>query len=265
MGKIILTLSGKGGTGKTTVSAGVTSCLGILGHKTVLIDADCGLRNVDIILGVSDKTAMHLGDVLSGNVAWADALIEHPDIPELSVLAAPNLESELDAGKMKELIGLLAVEFDFVWIDGPAGLGDKLMEMAAMSDMVVVVVTPDIVCTRDAARAAELLSDEKPMSLIVNRVRPRLITEDSALYIDDIMDGTGIPLLGVVPEDERVIVAANRGLPLIALSQDGAAAEYRNIALRILGNRVPTGEVKVTSRAKRTFFDKLNDRVGCLL
>lgn len=257
MGKIIFTISGKGGTGKTTVGAGVTSCLGILGHKTVLIDVDCGLRNADIILGISDKAVMHLGDVLSGNVKCDDALVKHPEIPNLSVLAAPSRETELDIEKLRVLIDVLTEVFDFVWIDGSAGLNDKLAAMADMSDTVVIIVTPDVVSMRDAARASEMLSDEKSVYLVVNRVRPRLVTEDIALYIDDIMDGTGIPLLGVIPEDERVIAATNKGIPLVSLSQDGAAEAYRDIALRILGERVQVSDMKVTSRVKRAFLAKI--------
>jgi septum site-determining protein MinD len=261
LGKSIFTISGKGGTGKTTVGAGVTSCLGILGSKTVLIDVDCGLRNADIILGVSDKTVMHLGDVLSGKSKWEDALVKHPEIPNLSVLAAPSLETELDINKFRALVGFLAQKFDFVWIDGPAGLNEKLAAMADMADSVIVVVTPDVVSMRDAARVAEMLGEDKDAYLVVNRVRPRLIMSEGAIYIDDIMDNTGIPLLGVVPEDERVIAVTNKGIPLVSLSQDGAAAAYRDIALRLLGERVPAGEMKVTSKATRAFLAKLNHKV----
>jgi septum site-determining protein MinD len=257
LGKIIFTISGKGGTGKTTIGAGVTSCLGILGHKTVLIDADCGLRNADIILGVSEKAIMHLGDVLSGHVKCDDALVKHPEIPNLSVLAAPSLESELNIEKLRILVGVLADMFDFVWIDGPAGLNDKLAAIADIADTVIIVVTPDTVSMRDAVRATELLNEDKPAYLVVNRVRPRLMMAEGALYIDDIMDGTGTPLLGVVPEDERVIAATNKGIPLVSLSQDGAAAAYRDIALRLLGERVLMGDMKVTSKATRAFLSKI--------
>lgn len=260
MGKIIFTISGKGGTGKTSVGAGVTSCLGILGHKTLLIDADSGLRNADIILGVSDKTVMHLGDVLLGRTPVGDALITHPEITSLSVLAAPSDESEFDVPALKGMLDAVTNEFEFIWIDGSAGLNEKILSVALLADSIIVVVTPDVVSMRDAARIAEILDGKKPATLVVNRVRPRLITSNSALYIDDIMDGTGLPLLGIVPEDERVIAATNKGIPLIALAQDGAAEAYRNIALRLLGERVQIGGMKVTNKAKRVFLQKLSSQ-----
>jgi septum site-determining protein MinD len=251
---VIFSLSGKGGTGKTSVGAGVASCLGALGRKTLLIDADCGLRSVDIILGVSDKAVMHLGDVLAGNVKWEDAVVTHPDIPNLSILAAPADESEFDTEKLRELTAELSEVYDIVWIDGSAGLGDKHIAVANMADVAVLVVTPDIVSMRDAARITELLDGHKRIRLVVNRVRPRLVMSKAALDIDDVMDGTGAPLLGIVPEDERVIAATNNGIPLITVSQDGAAAAYRDIALRITGERIPQGDIKMVSRAKRRFL-----------
>ncbi|MCL1819295.1 MAG: P-loop NTPase [Oscillospiraceae bacterium] len=252
MGQVIFSISGKGGTGKTTVGSGVASCLGILGHKTLLIDTDCGLRNVDIIMGVSDKAVMHLGDALSDNVAWEDAPIVHPDIPNLSIIAAPSSEDEMDIEKFGVLIGKYKEKFDFIWIDGSAGLGERHLAIAEIAELVVVVVTPDVVSMRDAARVSELLNQRA--FLVVNRVRPRLVAFRGALYVDDIMDATGIPLLGVVPEDERVIAATNKGVPLVLLSQDGAAEAYRDIALRLLGERVPQSDMKVTSKAKRAFL-----------
>lgn len=260
MAKIIFTISGKGGTGKTSVGAGVSSCLSILGHKTLLIDADSGLRNADIILGISDKAVMHLGDILAGRVPWNDAPVKHPEMPNLSIIAAPNDETELSIPGLKGLLDTIANEFAFIWIDGSAGLNDKILSIAELADSIIVVVTPDVVSMRDAARIAEILDGKKPATLVVNRVRPRLITSNIALYIDDIMDGTGLPLLGLIPEDERVIAATNKGIPLVALAQDGAAAAYRNIALRLLGERVQLSDMKVTSKAKRAFLLKINSQ-----
>ena len=262
MGNIIFTVSGKGGTGKTSISAGVTSCLSVLGHKTALVDADVGLRNVDIVLGVSEKTVMHFGDVIKGNVVLSEALVSRGDLPLLSILAAPGDTAPVSAGDIKRLLGQLSEEFEFVWIDGPAGLSDWVRTVAELSGTVVVVVTPDVVSMRDASRISEMLDEmgKPPAYLVVNRVRPRLIKENGALYVDDIMDGAGMPLLGIVPEDERVIAAANKGEPLVALAQDGAALAYRNIALRLLGERVPLSDLRVTSKVRRNFLSELKLR-----
>ena len=264
MGNIIFAVSGKGGTGKTSIGANVVSCLGILGHKTVIADMDIGLRNVDIALGVSDKTVMHFGDVLKGGVALEDALVSRPDLPNLSVLAAPGEFARVDGEAFGRMLGRLSEMFDFVWLDGPAGLSGWVRTVASLSDTVIAVSTPDVASVRDAARVSEMLDEmgKDAAKLIVNRVRPRLIDANGALYIDEIMDGAGMALLGIVPEDERVIAAANKGEPLAAFAQDGAAMACRNIALRLTGKRVPLGTLKVTGQAKRGFLDMLNMKEG---
>jgi septum site-determining protein MinD len=225
---------------------------------------DVGLRNVDIVLGVSDKAVMHFGDVLKGGVSLEDALISRPDLPNLSILAAPGDYMQVDADELERMIAQLSEMFDFVWLDGPAGISDWVRTVASLSDTVIAVATPDVVSVRDASRVSEMLDElgKDAARLVVNRVRPRLISAKGALYVDDIMDGAGMPLLGIVPEDERVIAAANKGEPLAAFAQDGAAMACRNIALRLTGARVPLGNLKVTSKAHRAFLDRLNMREG---
>lgn len=260
MGSIIFITSGKGGTGKTSIAAGIATCLGALGHKTVLVDADIGLRNVDIVLGVSDKAVMHFGDVLKGDVELSEALVSRNDLPLLSILAAPHNDPNAPPNDVRRLMRKLSDEFEFVLIDGPAGISDWVRLMAELSDTVIAVATPDVVSMRDASRISEMLDDlgKSPARLVVNRVRPRLINDNGALYVDDIMDGTGMSLLGLAPEDERVIAAANKGEPLVAFAQDGAALAFRNIALRLLGKRVPLSDIKVTNKVTKAFLSKLN-------
>ena len=264
--QIILTVSGKGGTGKTMVGAGVTSCLAALGHETVLMDADIVLRNADIVLGLSDKAVLDFGDVTDGTAALDDAIIKHPGIDGLHVLPAPAKDRVIERDALAAMLWKLKERFRFVWIDGPAGCGEWVKMLAGLADLILMVVTPDVSSNRDVVRLAGILDspDVRPPDsvyvgkLIVNRVRPHMIRRSGAMLIDEIMDQTGLPLLGLVPEDERVIIAGNKGRALVLYGQDGAVMAYRNIALRLLGERVPLGSMRVTGKAKSEFMHSIN-------
>ncbi len=258
--KILFTVSGKGGTGKTSLTAGCATCLAALGHTVLLMDGDIGLRNADIVLGVSDLAVMDFGDMLDGRVQHLeDAVIAHPRIPNLSVLPAPMTLRSVALAPLQELLQGLSAAFDYVFIDGPAGLSDWVATVASLADQLIVVATPDAVSMRDAAKLTELLSsDAREDRLVVNRVRPHLFAGKGAMYIDDIMDAVGLPLLGIVPEDERVIVAGNRGVPIVQVSMDGAAAAYRNIALRLTGAHVPLSPIRMTNKSKRDFLRRID-------
>ncbi|MCL2083875.1 MAG: P-loop NTPase [Oscillospiraceae bacterium] len=258
---ILLTVSGKGGTGKTAAGAGIASCMAALGHETVLMDADIGLRNADIVLGVTDKAVIDFGDVTDGSAALDDALIAHPDVGGLYVLPAPAREKSIERGALADMLSRLKQRFRFVWIDGPAGNGEWVRTLAGLADMVLFVATPDVASIRDAARMADML-DVTGGRLIVNRVRPHMIKRSGAMFIDDIMDETGLPLLGLIPEDERVMVAGNKGRALILYGQDGAVTAYRDIALRLLGRSVPLCGMKVTVKAKKDFMRRINGNSG---
>ena len=241
MSTAIVITSGKGGTGKTSLTGGVGSCLAALGHKVLCVDMDIGLRNLDLNLGLSDRALMDFTDVLAGRCSLERAAVPHPEIQGLSLLTAPvNLpDAPLDAGAMRELVRRAGERYDFVLMDSPAGLGEGFRLACAAADRGVVVTTTDASALRDAQRTVFLLRETVPrIHLVVNRVQPRLLRRLHTT-IDDAMDTAGLPLLGIVPEDPQVLLCANQGTPLILRASRGAAIAYLNIAKRLLGQRVP--------------------------
>jgi len=242
VGKAVFVASGKGGVGKTSLVAGAAACLASMRFRTLCIDADAGLRNLDIPLGMSDCTALDLGDVLRRDAALRDAAAEHPDIPGLHLLAAPMELGQDELAMLPALISYAAGQFDFVLVDCPAGLGDIVRHAAKVGHMGIVVATPDRTSLRDAEAAARLFetigTPSMDLRLILSRARPSLMASGDAPNADDAIDAVGIPLLGVVPEDEKVISSSNRGEPLELIRSDGAAAAYLRIAKRIAGERV---------------------------
>ncbi|MDR0293627.1 MAG: septum site-determining protein MinD [Oscillospiraceae bacterium] len=241
MGQSFVVASGKGGVGKTSVVAGVSSCLAKLGQETVCVDGDAGLRNLDLVLGLQERAVFDFTDVLAGRVPLDDALVAHPDIPGLSMLAAPiqTPDPPVDPVAFRALIETLAERAAFVLVDSPAGLGGGFALAAGACTGALVVTTPDQSALRDGARCAELLYDHSPAKLIVNRVQPRLIKLQHAHTIDQIMDAVGLPLLGVVPEDEMVLAAQNHNVPVVLAAGTGASVAFCNIADRLAGNPCP--------------------------
>ena len=241
MSTAIVITSGKGGTGKTSLTGGVGSCLAALGHRVLCIDMDIGLRNLDLTLGLSDRALMDFTDVLEGRCPLERAAVPHPEIRGLSLLTAPvNLPpAPLDAGKMKDLLRRARETYDYILMDSPAGLGEGFRLACCGADRAVVVSTTDASALRDAQRTVTLLRRRIPrIHLVVNRVQPRLLRRLHTT-IDDAMDAAGLPLLGIVPEDPQVLLCANQGQPLILRASRGAAIAYLNIARRLLGQRVP--------------------------
>ena len=240
MATVIAVLSGKGGTGKSTAAAALGCALCELGFSAVCLDADTELRNADLCLGLGDHAVLDFGDVLEGRCSLDRALLPHPAFPGLRLLAAPP---EKRPGGLSELLLLLKESCDYCLIDCPGGLGDTVVEAAALADRALVVATADPCSHRDAERSAQLLRalGTPEALLLVNRVKPRLLRA-SGLTLDDTMDLTGLRLLGYVPEDERVALALGTGQPLLTADRRtrwGAAAAFRRIAKRLTGQRVP--------------------------
>lgn len=244
MGTVITVTSGKGGTGKTTVTGGVASCLARLGKTVLCIDMDIGLRNLDISLGLSDRALMDFADVALGNCPLARAAVSHPDLPNLSLLTAPmRLPPHVTAGSIRALLRTARDRYDYIFIDCPAGLGPGFQLATCGADRALVVATNDASSLRDAQRAVEELYHLRQVHLVMNRIQPKLLRE-LRTTIDDAMDAAGLPLLGVVPEDSQVMLAANTGEPLILFSRKGAALAYLNIAKRLMGQRVPLMKIR---------------------
>lgn len=244
MGTVITVTSGKGGTGKTTVTGGVASCLARLGKTVLCIDMDIGLRNLDISLGLSDRALMDFADVALGNCPLARAAVSHPDLPNLSLLTAPmRLAPQVTAGSIRALLRTARDRYDYIFIDCPAGLGPGFQLATCGADRALVVATNDASSLRDAQRAVEELYHLRQVHLVMNRIQPKLLRE-LRTTIDDAMDAAGLPLIGVIPEDRRVILAANMGRPLILEGRRGAANACLNIAKRIEGYRVPIMRIR---------------------
>ena len=241
MGQIIAVVSGKGGTGKTSVCAAVACCLAAEGSRVLCLDADIGLRNLDLALGAPELSAFPFTELLRGTVS-PEQIPEHPEIPNLSFLTAPVTESaeSVDAAAFRRLMLSLRERFDYCLIDAPAGVGAGFRLAADSADRVLVVSGSDPASLRDAASVSAILCDRPAGSvrLVVNRVIPRMFAR-MRLTVDDIMDSAGLPLLGLVPEDPAVTLAAAEGTPLVLYARKGAARACLNIARRLRGRTVP--------------------------
>ncbi len=240
MSTVIAVTSGKGGTGKTSLVGAVGSCLAALGHPTLCIDMDVGLRNLDLTLGLSDRALMDFTDVVAGRCPLEKAVVEHPEIQGLFLLTAPfSLPLSVSEEAMRELLRQARQLYEYILLDAPAGLGEGFRLAVCGCDRAIVVSTTDASALRDAQRTvAELSRQIEQIHLVVNRVQPKLLRKLHTT-IDDAMDTAGLPLLGVVPEDSLVMLSANRGRPLILCANKGAAIGYRNIAFRLEGRKVP--------------------------
>ena len=239
MSTVIAVTSGKGGTGKTSLVGAVGSCLAALGHPTLCIDMDVGLRNLDLTLGLSDRALMDFTDVVAGRCPLVKAVVEHPEIQGLFLLTAPfSLPLNVSEEAMRELLRQARQLYEYILLDAPAGLGEGFRLAVCGCDRAIVVSTTDASALRDAQRTvAELSRQVEQIHLVVNRVQPKLLRKLHTT-IDDAMDTAGLPLLGVVPEDNLVMLSANRGRPLILCANKGAAIGYRNIAFRLEGRKV---------------------------
>ncbi|MDR0915921.1 MAG: AAA family ATPase [Oscillospiraceae bacterium] len=238
MGKIIATASGKGGTGKTTTVAAVAACLASLECRTLAIDCDAGLRNLDLALGMQDFAVSDLGDVLSGRMTLDEAVSEHPKVRGLYFIAAPayRMPEELAPDAMDELVRAAAESFDFVLLDAPAGIGSGFTLATRAADTVLIVTTPELPSCRDAARAAEVLSGggNREIRLVVNRVPPRRRRD-----VEPLIDEVGLQLIGVVREDPHILRSVATGEPLVLRATDGAARDFLDIARRLRGDEIP--------------------------
>ena len=239
MGTAIMVTSGKGGTGKTSLTAAVSSCLAALGKRVLCVDLDIGLRNLDIALGLDDRAVMDFTDVMERRCPLLTAATEHHKIRNLYLLTAPMTLHDPDIAAFCRMMEDARDCFDFVLMDSPAGLGDGFRLAMAAADRAVVVSATEPAALRDAQRAvSELVGEVDEIHLVMNRVQPKLIRK-LRTSIDHAMDTAGLPLLGIVPEDKDVTLAAGKGMPLILFSHKSAAHAYLNVAKRLMGHRVP--------------------------
>ncbi len=242
MGELFAVLSGKGGTGKTSVCAGIAAALAEEGNRVLCIDCDVGLRNLDISLGLSDGSALSFLDVSEGGYSL-ELAARHPDYPTLAFLTAPMTRSaeQIDTAAFGAMLRQARKAFDFIFLDAPAGVDAGFRLVSAPADRFLLVTGSGPAAVRDAARVGDLLEilGKKDVRLIVNRV-DRDMLSTVRMTIDDVMDDAGLPLTGIVPEDPYVTLAATFGKPLLKYAKRCPAAKaYRRIARRIQGLHEP--------------------------
>lgn len=262
MGEAIVVTSGKGGVGKTTSSANIGTALALLDKKVCMVDTDIGLRNLDVVMGLENRIIFDIVDVATGSCRLEQALIKDKRFDHLFLLPAAQTKDKLALGlePMQAIVRKLKTQFDYVIIDCPAGIEHGFKVAVTGADKAIVVTTPEQAAVRDADRVIGLLEKEDIPSpkLIINRIRPHMVKNGDMLDIDDIINILSLDLLGIVPDDENVIKAANQGEPTVMRPDSKAAMAYRNIARRILGDPVPLMNLDETEG----FFRKFRKMMG---
>lgn len=242
MGEVIVVTSGKGGVGKTTTVANIGTGLAMLDKRTVVVDTDIGLRNLDVILGLENRIVYNLVDVINGKCRLKQALIKDKRHPELYLLPSAQTKdkSAVSPEQMIKLTEELREEFDFVLLDCPAGIEQGFRNAIAGADKALVVATPEVSAIRDADRIIGLLEADgiQDIHLIINRLRPDMIARGDMMSVEDVVEILAVNLIGSILDDEQIVIAANQGEPFSGRNSQ-AEEEYRNICRRLLGEEVP--------------------------
>ena len=259
MSEVIVVTSGKGGVGKTTTTANIGTALAMAGKKVVLVDADIGLRNLDLVMGLENRVVYDLVNVIEGTCRVKQALIKDKRHDSLYMLPAAQTRDKdaVTAEQMKELCEKLKEDFDYVILDCPAGIEQGFKNAIAGADKAIVVTTPEVSAVRDADRIIGLLeaNEIKDPKLLVNRVRINMVKSGDMMSVEDIVELLAISLIGVVPDDTSIITTTNRGEPAAMSEKSLPGKAYRNIAARLMGEEVPLLELD-----KKGFFGKLKER-----
>ena len=244
MGIVIAVTSGKGGTGKTSVTGGIAASLALQGRKVLAIDMDIGLRNLDITLGLNDRALMDFADVAMGRCPLARAAVVHPTLKNLSLLTAPmHSPANLTEDHIRKLLAQARELYDYILIDAPAGLGEGFRLATCAADRALVVATNDASSLRDAQRTVAEMDFLPTIHLVMNRIQPKLLRR-LRTTIDDAMNAAGLPLIGVIPEDARVMLCANTGVPITSQPRYGAVQACWNIAQRLEGHVIPVMHIR---------------------
>ena len=242
MSEVIVVTSGKGGVGKTTTSANVGTGLAAMGKKVVLIDTDIGLRNLDVVMGLENRIVYNLVDVVEGNCRVKQALIKDKRYSSLYLLPSAQTRDKtaVNESQMIKLVEHLKDQFDYIILDCPAGIEQGFKNAIAGADRALVVTTPEVSAIRDADRIVGLLEAHEfsQIDLVINRMRFDMVKRGDMLKVEDVNDILSLPLIGVVPDDEQIVVSTNQGEPLVGGASPAGQA-YLNICKRILGEDVP--------------------------
>lgn len=243
MGEVLVVTSGKGGVGKTTTTANIGTGFSLKGKSVVLVDADIGLRNLDVVMGLENRIVYDLVDVVDGVCRLKQALIKDKRYQNLYLLPAAQTKDKnaVNPEQMQKLCSDLAEEFDYVVVDCPAGIEQGFKNAIAGANRAIVVTTPEVSAVRDADRIIGLLEANglKNPQLVINRLKIDMVKRGDMMNIDDIIDILAIDLIGVVPDDENIVVSTNRGEPAITNDDSLAGQAYRNIVRRVMGEDVP--------------------------
>ena len=248
--RVITVTSGKGGVGKTTATANLSVALASLNKKVIFIDSDIGLSNLDVVMVLENRIVYDLVDVVEGRCKLRQAMVKDKRLPDLYLLPAAQTRDKtaVSPEDMIALTNQLRPDYDFILIDSPAGIEWGFRNALAPADEVVIITNPEVSAVRDADRIVGLIEAEEhnvPTSLVLNRVKPDMIKRGDMLSVNDVLEILSIRLLGVIPEDEQILVSSNRGSPLTLNSQNSlAGTAFRNIARRINGEKVPLLELE---------------------
>jgi septum site-determining protein MinD len=241
--RVLTISSGKGGVGKTTAVANIAVALASLGQRVVCVDGDIGLRNLDVVMGLENRIVYDLVDVVEGRCRLRQAMIRDKRLSELYLIPAAQTrdKSAVSPSDMVRLAAELRPECDWVLIDSPAGIERGFRNAIAGADQVLVITNPEVSAVRDADRVIGLLEAEGkgPPMLVINRLNQTMVKRGDMLSVDDVLDLLAIRLIGIVPEDESVIIASNRGQPIAVDGKTRAGLAFQNIARRLLGEQVP--------------------------
>lgn len=262
--KVITVTSGKGGVGKTTTTANLGIATAQLGKKVVVIDVDIGLRNLDVVMGLENRIVYDLVDVIEGRCKLRQAMIKHKQFPDLYLIPAAQTRDKtaVSPTDMVQITNQLRTEFDFIYIDSPAGIERGFRNALAPADEVVIVTNPEVSAVRDADRIIGLIEAAKkgPARLILNRMKIDMIKRGEMLSPKDVTDILAISILGIVPEDDAVVPASNTGVPVTLNENSRAGIAFRNIARRLNGEDVPFMSLESSSsflqRLTRLFVGK---------
>ena len=242
-GKVVTITSGKGGVGKTTATANIGVALAASGQKVICLDGDIGLRNLDVVMGLENRIVYDLVDVVEGRARLRQAMIRDKRLPDLNLIPAAQTRDKaaVSPSDMIKVCNDLRSEFDWVLIDSPAGIERGFRNVIAPADQVLIVTNPEVSAVRDADRIVGLIEAEEkgPGHLIINRVKIEMVKRGDMLSTEDVLDILAIPLIGVIPEDEIILVSTNRGAPAAMEEKSRAGQAFRNIARRLKGDVVP--------------------------
>ncbi len=241
MGEVIVVTSGKGGVGKTTTTANIGAGLSRLDKKVVIIDTDLGLRNLDVVMGLENLIVYNLVDVIEGKCRMKQALIRDRRYENLYLLPSAQTKdkSAVSPGQIRKLTDELKEEFDYILVDCPAGIEQGFQNAIAGAERAFIVTTPEVSAIRDADRIIGLLEKNgiRKNELIINRIRIDMVKRGDMMSVDDVTEILSIPLLGIIPDDEQVVIGTNQGTPVISIHSTAGTA-YSNICRRILGEEV---------------------------